>query len=167
MKHSIRVRGRMHSIVRSMLAAAVVMAGSAAMYAQSPVVTSVVNTGTFNNDEMSIDPANGDIYLTGKPAGSPYIAVSRVTGSSLTTLYATLPGTTGGDLQYTNGFAVFGANLWWNNANAGPGFATEISRAPKAGGGPITRGSPTDDLDSLSSDGTTLYTAHYLSLIHI
>ena len=131
-----------------------------------PSVTSVVNTGSFNINEMSLDPTNGDIYLNGYDSGSSELSIVKITSGSLTMLYSPLPGTTGGNLTYTNGFAVHAANLWWNNANAGPGFATELSSAAKVGGGPITRRSPTDDLDSLSSDGTTLFTAYYAGSLY-
>jgi outer membrane protein assembly factor BamB len=123
-------------------------------------VTSVVDTGGFNPDEMAIDRADGTIYLTGFAAGATTLSIAKVGPRGVETLYSKLPGTTGGDLTYTNGFAVDDA-LWWNNANAGPGSSTQLSQAPKSGEGPITSTSPTDDLDSLTYSGTTLYTAYY------
>ena len=126
-----------------------------------PPLTSVVDTGLYNINEMSVDPTNGDIYLNGTPGVGGELSIVKVNAGSLTTLYPSLPGTTGGNLTYTNGFAVHGSELWWNNANAGPGFATQLSHAPKAFTGSITSTSPTDDLGSLSSDGTTLFTAYY------
>jgi hypothetical protein len=125
-------------------------------------ISSVIDLGTFNPDEMALDRANGDIYLTGFASGGTTDSVAKVSSGSLVTLYSPLPATTGGNLQYTNGFAVDATNAWWNNGNAGPSNATEFSRAPKTGAGPITRNSPGDDFDSLSFSGTTLYAAHYL-----
>lgn len=130
--------------------------------AGAAIVTPVVDTGVFNPYEMALDPANGDIYLAGFATGSGDLSIKKVSGGTLATLYATLPGTYNNwNLTYTNGFAVHGSNLWWNNANSGLGTMTEISRAPKAGGGPITRNAPTNDLDALASDGTTLFSAYY------
>jgi hypothetical protein len=129
-------------------------------------VTSVINTGTYNADEMTIDRVNGDIYLDGTSTVGGNYSVVKVNGGSLTTLYSPLPATTGGNLTYTNGLAVDTSQLWWNNANAGPGSNTEISRAPKTGAGPITRNSPADDLDSFAYDGTTLYTAYYAGILY-
>lgn len=125
------------------------------------VVVPVVDTGLFNIFEMSLDPATGGIYVNGFVSGSSQLSIHAVAGASLTPLYSPLPGTSGGNLTYTNGFAVHGSALWWNNANSGSGTATEISKASSAGGGTITRTSPANDLDSLASDGTTLFTAHY------
>ncbi|MEA2736205.1 MAG: hypothetical protein QOE14_2656 [Humisphaera sp.] len=130
------------------------------------IVTSVANTGSYTPDEMTVDRANGEIYLLGFPSPSAFASVVKVSGGGVTTLYSTLPGTTGGNLTYSNGFAVDGVNLWWNNANSGPGGNTELSRAPKTGAGPITRTSPANDLDSLSYGGTALYSAHYAGSLY-
>ena len=138
----------------------------AATCAAQTVVTSVVDTGLYNIFEMSLDPANGGIYVNGLVSGSSQLSIQAVSGASLVSRYSPLPGTSGGNLTYTNGFAVQAGFLWWNNANSGSGTATEISKAPAAGGGPITRTSPDNDLDSLASDGTTLFAAHYAGALH-
>jgi len=146
--------------MKPILTTAALLMLAATCHAQIQVVTSVVNTGLYNVFEMSIDPADGGIYVDGYPSGSTQLSVQKVSGASLVSLYATMPGTSGGNLPYTNGFTIHGNNLWWNNANSGPGSATELSQTPKTGGA-ITRNSPFDDLDVLASDGTTLFTAHY------
>src|SRR6266436_6778198 len=130
-------------------------------------VTPFVDLGVYAPDEMTIDRATGEIYLTAHASGSSTLSIVKATPTNLTTVYSSLPATTGGDLQYTNGFTIDDSNnrLWWNNANAGPGSATELSRAP-ATGGAITRNSPADDLDSLSWSGTTLYAAHYAGSLY-
>ena len=140
---------------------------SASALADTVAASPVANTGTYTPNEMAIDRATGEIYLNGFPSGSTTLSIVKVTGGSLTTLYATLPGTIGGNLQYTNGFAVDGSNqLWWNNANAALSSATEFSRAPTSGAGPITRNSPGDDEDSLTWSGTTLFTAYYAGTLY-
>src|SRR5688572_29511480 len=103
------------------LSAGALVALSTLCQAQTTVVSPLIDTGLFNIQEMSLDPANGDIYVNGFTSGSPTLSVHKVADGSLVSLYATLPGTAGGNLTYTNGFAVHGANLWWNNANSGPG----------------------------------------------
>jgi uncharacterized repeat protein (TIGR02543 family) len=145
---------------------AISLALAATSGGQTVVVSSVVDTGLYNIFEMSLNPTTGGIYVDGYASGSSELSIQAVTGASLTPLYSPLPGTSGGNLAYTNGFAVHGSNLWWNNANSGPGTATEISQAAAAGGGAITRTSPSNDLDSLASDGTTLFIAHYAGSLY-
>lgn len=126
----------------------------------------VANTGGFDPDEMAIDRNTGQIYLMGFKAGDSLLSVAKVSGGGINYLYnSPLPGTQG-PLPYTNGFMVEGTTLWWNNANAGPGFATELSRAPTSGSGPITRNSPTDDLDSLAWSGTVRWAAYYAGTLY-
>ena len=132
----------------------------------SIIVNSVIDTAGFNPDEMSIDQSNGGIYIDGYASGDPNVSIVKVNGASLTTLYSNLPATTTPPLTYLNGFTTDASNIWWNNGNAGSGGITELSRAPKSGAGPITRNSPTDDLDSLSWGGTTLFTAYYAGTLY-
>jgi hypothetical protein len=141
---------------------AVLVAG----FARATTVTSIADTGLFNPDELTADKSNGDLYVTGFANGGTTDSVNKVSGGGLLTLYSPLPATTGGDLQYTNGFTVDSSTLWWNNANAGPVSLTEFSRAPKSGAGPIVRNSPSDDLDALSFSGTALYAAHYQGFLY-
>jgi len=146
---------------------AALVAAVTATPALSASVTSFVNLGGYRPDEMTIDRATGDVFLTVYASGSTKVSIVKATAGNLTTVYASLPGTTGGDLEYTNGFTIDDSSnrLWWNNANAGPSFATELSRA-SAAGSTITRNSPADDLDSLSWSGTTLFTAHYAGSLY-
>jgi len=146
---------------------AALLAAAAAAPAYPVSVTPFVNMGGYSPNEMTIDRATGDIYLSATAGSSSTLSIVKVTAGNLTTIYSSLPGTTGGVLTYTNGFTIDDSSnqLWWNNANAGPGSLTELSRAP-ATGGAITRNSPADDLDSLSWSGTMLYAAHYAGSLY-
>src|SRR5436189_4825740 len=114
------------SIEKLLIVLTAIVACDRTSVAQS--VTSVIDTGSYNILEMSIDPTSGDIYCDGTSSGSSELSIVKVTGSTLTTIYPVLPATTGGNLQSTSGFAVHGSDLWWNNPNAGPGTNTELSR---------------------------------------
>jgi len=131
-------------------------------------VTALADTGTFKPDEMAVDRVTGDIYLTGHADGSSSLSIVRVVPGSLPLfIYTDLPASNSGSLTSTNGFTIDGSSrLWWNNANAGPGFLTEVSRAAANGGFSIFRSSPTDDLDSLSWSGTSVFAAHYAGSLY-
>lgn len=87
-----------------------------------------------------------------------------------------LPGTGGGASQLymsppSSSTAIYaitliGNDLYWGDAQSGPVTDSQIFKAPKTGGGPITAiytgvssGQPIVDITGLETDGTKLYTA--------
>jgi len=85
-----------------------------------------------------------------------------VQGGPITTLY------TNADVHMPSplSLAVIGNDLFWIDPNSGPVTDTQIFRAPKAGGGPVTAiytgvfvGQPIVDGSGLTTDGVKLYTA--------
>jgi len=64
---------------------AALLAVATAAPALAASVTPLVNLGGYVPDEMTIDRATGDIYLTAFSNGSPTLAIVRVTSVSLTT----------------------------------------------------------------------------------
>lgn len=78
-------------------------------------------------------------------------------GGTATSLYST---------TYIFGVAVIGANVFWGDAQSGPVTDSQIFRAPKTGGGPVTAiytgssvGEPIVDIMGLETDGAKLYSA--------
>lgn len=79
------------------------------------------------------------------------------TGGSASFLYAS---------TYVFGVTVIGADVFWGDAQSGPVTDTQIFKAPKSVGGPVTAiytgafsGQPIVDITGLETDGTRLYSA--------
>ena len=81
---------------------AALVAAVTATPALSASVTSFVNLGGYRPDEMTIDRATGDVFLTVYASGSTKVSIVKATAGNLTTVYASLPGTTGGDLEWAD-----------------------------------------------------------------
>ena len=85
------------------------------------------------------------------------------TGGSASFLYAAPPGSPS---TFIFGVTVIGSNVFWGDAQSGPVTDSQIFRAPKAGGGPVTPiytgalvGEPIVDITGLETDGSKLYSA--------
>lgn len=84
-------------------------------------------------------------------------------GGSLTPLYTAPVGSPSTNIF---GVTVIGADVYWGDSQSGPITDSQIFRAPKTGGGPVTAiytgssvGEPIVDITGLETDGTKLYTA--------
>ena len=85
------------------------------------------------------------------------------TGGSISSLYNAPPGSPS---TFIFGVTVIGSNVFWGDAQSGPVTDTQIFKAPKAGGGPVTAiytgfssGQPITDITGLETDGIKLYSA--------
>ena len=103
-------------------------------------------------------------YVGGGSGGVSRIWAIPITGGAATRLYSSPWTSTGGCCAVS--VAVIGNDLFWIDPNSGPITDTQILRAPKSGGGPVTAiytgafvGQPIVDGLGLTTDSVELFTA--------
>ncbi len=125
--------------------------------AAAVTVTTLVSDPSLSPGSITTD---GTTLYFGNGGGPANILTAPVGGGSFSTLYA------GATPCCVVALTLAGSNLFWIDPNGGPITDTTISKAPKGGGGPITRiyvgafvGQPIVDGEGVTTDGTKLYTS--------